>query len=66
MCHAIFKHAFLIDNFRVQQSVFSAREACSMGQPTEANQRVEELQRTVQAVASPSKVRPLCVALGGV
>jgi hypothetical protein len=51
MCHAIFKHVFLIDNFRVQQSVFSAREACSMGQPTEANQRVEELQRTVQAVA---------------
>ena len=51
LCHSIFKHAFLIDIFRVQASVFSAREACSMGQPMEANIRVEELIRTVQAVA---------------
>ena len=51
MCHPRFKRAFLIDNFRVQESVFSAREACSMGQPMEANIRVEELIRTVQAVA---------------
>lgn len=42
-----------VDNMlrRVQESVFSAREACSMGQPVEANTRVEELIRTVQAVA---------------
>ncbi|KAF9647553.1 hypothetical protein BDM02DRAFT_2652832 [Thelephora ganbajun] len=42
-----------VDNMlrRVQESVFSAREACSMGQPVEANIRVEELIRTVQAVA---------------
>lgn len=51
VCHPIFKHVFLIDDFRVQESVFSAREACSMGQPMEANIRVEELLRTVQAVA---------------
>jgi len=51
MCHSRFKHVFLIENFRVQESVFSAREACSMGQPMETNIRVEELVRTVQAVA---------------
>ena len=51
MCHSKFKRAFLIEIFRVQESVFSAREACSMGQPMEANIRVEEIRRTVQAVA---------------
>jgi hypothetical protein len=40
----------LITN-RVQQTVHSAREACSMGQRDEANMRIDELSRIVQAVA---------------